>query len=87
MVSYTSAILIVSYSVVWTRLKLSISWMNYIMVPLAPTQVVIRWLRRFYGQAITGLPWKLIAINTPVLVTNAKFMLTRYIFLQFLSMS
>ena len=57
------------------------------MAPLAPTQAVIRWLRRFYGQATTGLPWKLIVINTPVLVTNANSMQTKSIFLWFLSMS
>ena len=41
---------------------------------LAPIPVGIRWLRKSYGKAITGLPWKLTAINTPGLVTNVKSM-------------
>ena len=77
-VSYTSAIMIAFCSVVWTKLKLNRLWLNCIMVPLAPTQADIRWLRRFYGQAITGLPWKLTAINTPRPVTSVKSMQTRY---------
>ena len=51
---------------------------------LEPILVGIQWLRRSYGQVITGLPWKLPAINTPTLVTTVKSMQTRCTFLQFL---